>query len=142
MNGKTFLAVFYRVCPHLLFFTDLLYRGLLPVASQLKVSAPVHKCSIGLGSRDRPSPIHILMCFFLSHSVVVWVFVMLGQLYLTHLQCWLREGGSHPRIYNTWLRLIGPFIQQSRPVFLAQKELQNIIFPPQYLAVGMLFIVS
>src|SRR4029434_7059498 len=53
------------------------------------------------------------------------------------LMSWLREGGSRPRFHGTWPHPLGPRCDLSRPVHLAEKQPQSIMFPPPCLTVGM-----
>ncbi len=98
----------------------------------------LHRFSMGLRSGDWLAHSRTIMCFFLSHSFVALA-VCFGS-----LSCW----NTHPRpIFNALAEgrrfssniictSIGPSMQWSRPVPLAEKQPQSMMFPRPCLTVG------
>ena len=100
---------------------------------------------MGFRSGDWLGCSRTLICFFLSHSLLPWPYV------LGHCHVWrpihvpisvlsLREGGLSPKISLYMAPFILPSIRWSRPVPLAEKHPQSIRFPPPCFTVGKVFL--
>ena len=105
----------------------------------------LHRFSMGLRSGDWLVHSMTLMCFFLSHSLIP-LSICFGS-----LSCWK----THPRPISNVVaerRRLSPKIslymapsilismRWSRPVPLAEKTPQSLMFPPPCLTVGMVFL--
>ncbi len=112
---------------------------------ETRTFSSLYRFSIGLTSGDWLGHSRTLMCFFLSHSFVALV-VCFGS-----LSCWklhprpifsvLAEGRRFSSNILWYLApSIGPSMRRSHPVPLAEKQLQNMMFPPPCLTVGMVFL--
>lgn len=108
----------------------------------------LHRFSLGLLiSWDWLGYTMTLMCSSFNHSFVV------SARRFGSSSCWnthpppmfsvLAEGRRYSsKIYSTWVLSIGPAMEWSRPVLLAEKQSQSLMFPPPCLTVGTVLLGS